>query len=89
LTGATKFIDGKKFIRLPHKTYSPDVALSDVYLFGMLKERFKNCTTRTVDELKQEVDSIMSNIPELKLISVFQTWFKRSQQVIDSDVEYI
>jgi hypothetical protein len=70
--GTTEFIDGKKFIRFPRPPYLLDVAPSDFYLFGMLKERLKNCTARTFDELKQEMDSILRSIPETELISVFK-----------------
>jgi hypothetical protein len=86
---ATEFIDGKKFIQLPHPPYSSNVTLSDFYLFGILKEKLKNCTARTFDELKQEVDSILRSIPEAELMSVFQKWFRRLQQVIDRGGEYI
>jgi hypothetical protein len=55
----------------------------------MLKEKLKNCTARTFDEFKQEVDSIVRNISEAELISVFHTWLRRLQQVIDSGEEYI
>jgi hypothetical protein len=56
-----------------HTPYSPDVTPSDFYPFGMLKEKFKNCSARPFDELKQEVDSILTPIFEAELISVFQT----------------
>jgi histone-lysine N-methyltransferase SETMAR len=86
---ATEFIDGKKFIRLPHPPYSPDVALSHFCLFGMLKEKLKSCQARMFDELKEQVDAILRSIPETELISVFETWFRRLQQIIDSVGEYI
>jgi hypothetical protein len=35
------------------------------------------------------VDSILKNITEAQLGSVFQTWPRWAQQVIDSDEEYI
>jgi hypothetical protein len=69
--------------------YSPNVASSDFYLFGMLKEKFKKCTARTFDEFKQEVDSIVRSISEAELISIFHTWLRWLQQVIDSGEEYI
>jgi hypothetical protein len=54
--------------------FSPDVATSEFYPFGMLHEKLKNHTAKTFDELKQEVDSILKNITEAQLGSVFQTW---------------
>jgi hypothetical protein len=41
------------------------------------------------DELKQGADSIPRSIPEPELFSVFQTWPRRSQQIIDSSGKYI
>jgi hypothetical protein len=55
----------------------------------MLLEKLKNCTARTFDELKQEVDWILRSILEAELISVSQTCLIRLQQVIDSGEEYI
>jgi hypothetical protein len=55
----------------------------------MLQERFKKCTARTFDEPNQEVDSVLSSAPEAELISVFQMWLRRLQQVIDRGGEYI
>jgi hypothetical protein len=82
-------MDAKQFIRLSHSPYSPDRAPSDLDLVGMIKEKLKNCTARTLDVLKQEVDSILSCIPEAELISVFQTGLRRLQQVIDSSGKYV
>jgi hypothetical protein len=70
--GAIELIDGKKFIRLPQQSDAPDVTPFDFDLFGMLKEKFKNCNERKFDELKQEVDSILRSIPEAELISLFR-----------------
>jgi hypothetical protein len=37
----------------------------------MLKEKLKNCTVRTFDELKPEADSILRSFPEAELTSIF------------------
>jgi hypothetical protein len=88
LQGELNF-SAEKVTRLRHPPYSPDAVPSDFYLFGMLKEKFKNCPARTFDELKPEVDSILKSKSEAELISVFQTWLRRLQQVIDSNEEHI
>jgi hypothetical protein len=87
--GATEFIGEKTFIRLPRPPYWPDVAPSDFYLLGILQEKLKNCTARTYDQLKQEMNSILTRIPEAELISVFRMWVRRLQHAIDSGGEYI
>jgi hypothetical protein len=79
----------KQFIRLSHLPYSLDVASFDFYLSEMLKEKLKNCTVRTFDELRQEGDAILRSISEAELISVFETWLRRLQQVIDGGGENI
>jgi hypothetical protein len=85
----TEFIDGKKSIRLPDLPYSPDITVSDIYRFGILNEKLKKCTMRTFYELKREMNSILRSILETELISIFQTWLRRIQQVIDSGGEYV
>jgi hypothetical protein len=67
----------------------PDAAPSDFYPFGRLQEKLENWITRTFDELKQEMDSILRSIPEAELISVSQTWLRRLQQIIDSRENYL
>jgi hypothetical protein len=62
---------------LPHIPSSPEAAPSGSILFGMLKEKLKNCTVRMFDELTQEAISILRSIQEAELISVFQTELKR------------
>jgi hypothetical protein len=86
---ASEFIDGEKFMRLQHMSYSPDLVPFDFDLVRMLQEKLKNCAARTFHPLKQEVYSILKSIPEAELISVFQRWLRRFQQVTDSGGEHI
>jgi hypothetical protein len=76
---ATDFINGNG---------SSDYRPPSIFL-ECFKKKLKNCRARPFDELKQEVDSILTSIPEVHLISVFQTWLRRLQQVIESGREYI
>jgi hypothetical protein len=68
--------------RLPHQTYSLDLAPNDFLLFGSLKERLTqfNCTSRR--ELKNAVTAIFNEIHEGVLFAVFESWIKRVKWVI-------
>jgi hypothetical protein len=70
---ATEFIDGKPVIRLRHSPYSAYVTPSNFSVVGMFPGKLKNRSTRTLDELKQEMYSILKSIPKAELIPAFQT----------------
>lgn len=48
--------------RTPHPPYSPDLALSDFYLFGFLKDKLKGQKFTSPDQLKEAIIEILSSI---------------------------
>lgn len=76
------------FLRAPHPSYSPDVAPSDFYLFGYVKNRLEGQEFRSPDELLDAVIEIIEQIPKETIIRVFEEWMNRCQKVIDSKGEY-
>ena len=76
------------FLRAPHPAYSPDVAPSDFYLFGYVKNRLERQEFRSPDELLEAVIEIIEQIPKETKIRVFKEWMVRCQKVIDSKGEY-
>jgi hypothetical protein len=70
-------IQASKAKRLPHPVDSPDLAPSDFFLFGYLKENLTvfHCTTR--DELKSAIITIVNGIDGETLLAVFDSWFER------------
>jgi hypothetical protein len=83
------YIDQQKFVRLPHPPYSPDLAPSDFYLFGNMKQRLVKCHGTTKEELFQNVNEILESISEDELVHVFLNWMTKLGQVIDMGGEYI
>jgi hypothetical protein len=60
--------------RLPYPVYRPDLAPSDFFLFGYLKEKLTafHCTTR--DELKSVIIIIFNEFDRETLLAVFNSW---------------
>jgi hypothetical protein len=53
-----------KFERTSHPSYSPDIALSDFFLFDYVKERLKGQKFKARGELYESVHSILSGISQ-------------------------
>jgi len=68
---------------------SPDIAPSDFFLFGYLKEILKGSKFETPEELKNGIDEILISIPPGLLNSVFLKWEVRLQMVIDANGNYL
>jgi len=69
--------------------YSPDIAPADFFLFGYVKDKLKGFFFKTVDELFEEITSIINKIPKELIKKVFQDWIERCQHVIDMKGNYI
>lgn len=76
-------------IRLPHPPSSPDLAPSDFFLFGYLKEKLEGKNFVNEEDLKKETISIMKNIEKETLKKVFNEWIKRLNQCIENKGDYL
>ena len=74
---------------LKHPSYSPDIAPSDFFLFGYIKDQLKNTKFETVDELIEEIHKILSQITYEMRKSVFEHWVERLEEVITKEGGYI
>jgi hypothetical protein len=81
-------IHAPKAKRLPHPVHSPDLAASDFFLFGYLKEKLTafHCPTR--DDLKSAIITILDEIDRETLLAVFNSWFERPEWGIKHGGEY-
>lgn len=79
---------GLGFKRTPHPPYSPDIAPSDFYLFGYIKERLKGCFFDTVEDLREKILMILREISEEKRKEVFLTWIRRCDWVVSHEGSY-
>lgn len=83
-----KKINELGFSRAPHPPYSPDLAPSDFYLFGYIKNRLKGKRFKSRDDLKEEIFEILRSISIEKRKSVFEEWIHRCQWVSTNDGRY-
>jgi hypothetical protein len=72
---------------MPHLPYSPDIALSDFYLFETVKQRLQTRQGRSFKELQENVPEILASIGATELAATMRTWIKRLQRVIDANGE--
>jgi histone-lysine N-methyltransferase SETMAR len=77
-----------KMILVPHPPYSPDLAPSDFFLFGFLKDKLKGTAFKTPEEVETKVKEILGGISKDMLISVMHEWMKRLEKVIESPAKY-
>ena len=65
------FLAQKKFEQAPHPKYSPDLAPSDFYLFGKIKDKLEEIIFENDEELKERVVEEFQSISKDELKSVF------------------
>jgi hypothetical protein len=74
-----------KTIRLreaDHQPYSPDLALSDFYLFGKLKGQMAGSEFESTEDLLAMFRRLTNAISREELESVFQEWERRLEKCI-------
>jgi hypothetical protein len=74
---------------MPHPPYSPDIALSDFYLFGTMKQRLQTREGRPFEELQENVHEILSSIGWEELEATIRAWTERLRRVIALGREYV
>ena len=74
--------------RTPYPPYSPDIAPSDFFLFGYVKDKLRGQRFKSPEHLFEEIHSIITHISKEKLISVYQNWMKRCERIIELKGNY-
>jgi len=77
------------FTMLPHPPYSPDLAPSDFFLFGYIKEKLKGVVCKSTKSLMKKINSIIHAIPLDMLSDVMNAWIRRLHTVAGGDGNYI
>lgn len=77
------------FKRAPHPPYSPDIAPSDFFLFGYIKEKLKGKWFESIDDLKESILEILGKIDEETRRRVFKEWLQRCENLANSDGSYL
>jgi hypothetical protein len=75
--------------RMPHPASSPDLSPCDFFLFGYLKDKLIHKAYRRPEELFNEVETIISDIPRDMISRVFLTWQERLQKCTDKQGNYV
>jgi hypothetical protein len=85
----TKYTDHDSLKRAPHSPLSPDVALSDFYLFGCVKHQLQRHEFTDGAELVSAISDILNQIPTDRLVDVFDDWIRRLEHCVDISGEYV
>ena len=81
-------INDLRATRVPQPPYSPDIAPSDFFLFGHIKNEILGMDVTSETQLLETITRSIEKIPKAVLIAVYNEWQKRLQWVIDSAGEY-
>jgi prepilin signal peptidase PulO-like enzyme (type II secretory pathway) len=84
-----QFMEQNLMQMAPHPAYSPDLALSDFYLFGYIKQLLSGCQFADQDFLLQAVSDISVGIGKITLESVFHNWMERLCQCSATGGQYV
>jgi hypothetical protein len=72
-----------------HPPYSLDIAPSDFYLFGKLKEQMAGSEFESTEDLLATIRSLTNAISRDELESVFQEWERRLEKRIQVGEDYV
>ena len=84
-----EYLESHNMEKAPQPPFSPDIAPSDFYLFGYVKNKLAGRSFRSPDELLSAVNEILDQISPETLMKVFQSWEERLIKVIEQKGEYI
>jgi hypothetical protein len=65
----------------PYPPYSPDLAISDFFLFGYVKERLKGMVFPLYEELFDAIGEVVTGIESEILNALFEHWMERLKWV--------
>lgn len=73
----------------PHPPYSPDLAPSDFWLFGLLKQKLKGNQFKTRIELEIMVSEMLNSIDKKYFFKAYEAWIERLEAVIARNGDYL
>lgn len=76
------------FKRVPHPPYSPDIAPSDFFLFGFIKDKLRGKKFTSPDDLLEAITEILGQISKEDRKRVFSCWIDRCKAVIEHKGSY-
>jgi histone-lysine N-methyltransferase SETMAR len=84
-----QFMEQNLMQRTPNPAYSPDLAPSDFYLFGYVKQLLSICQFAGQGSLLQAFSDILVATEKVTLESVFHNWMERLCQCSATGGEYV
>ena len=73
---------------VPHPPYSPDLALSEFFLFPKLKMKLKGRRFQTVEEIQAESQAVLNAPGENDFQECFKNWQRRWDRCQASEGDY-
>jgi hypothetical protein len=70
---------GLKCKMVPHPPYSPDLAIANLYLFGVLKQKLQSIDVSEGEELENKMLTIFQGIRSDELKKAFDRWIEGHQ----------
>jgi transposase len=83
------FLERNAMKRVPHLPYSPDLAPSDFYLFGHVKQLLRRYEFADREALLHVIENILKGIKTMILEDVFLSWVERLRQCGSAAGEYV
>jgi histone-lysine N-methyltransferase SETMAR len=84
-----EYFKANRLRRAPHPAFPPDVAPTNFFLLGYVKDQLQGRTFEDGESLLDAVEEIVTSIPQETLQKVYQEWLRRLEAVIASDGDYI
>jgi hypothetical protein len=78
-----------RFKPVTYPYFSPDIALSDLFLFGWLKGELSSRQVSEFNGLFEIVDKILSTLTPGTIARVFENWIERLTQVMNTNRDYV
>jgi hypothetical protein len=75
--------------QIPHSPYTPNIPPSDSWLFGFLKEKFRDAQHTNRKQLLDLFLTILAEIQRIHLIAVYEDWIGRLKKAIEIEGEYL
>jgi hypothetical protein len=75
-------------IRLAHPPYSHDISLCDFWFVGWSKDLMKGHQFQSADDVRAFLVDLWSNLDQSTLISVYEGWIARLEEVIATSGDY-
>jgi histone-lysine N-methyltransferase SETMAR len=83
-----QFIAKNHISRVPQPAYSPDLAPSDFWLFGHLKNSLAGRMFDDPEELLHDITSFLEEVQSSELHIVFSHWVERVTWVLETNGDY-